>query len=156
MTTDSEKLLDRTGHQILYALQENARISFSELGRLVGLTPPAAAERVRRMEEAGLIAGYHARIPAEKLGLPIQAFIRLRTPAEKYTRVVAVVRELPEILECHHVTGEEAFVLRVTAASPAHLERIIAKLSPFGETATSMVLSTAVEKRLLGGNGITK
>ncbi len=149
MPTDIEKQLDRTGRRILYALQENARISFSDLGRKVGLTAPAVAERVRRMEASGLIAGYHAALDAQQLGLPVQAFIRLCTPAEKYPRVLAVLEDLPEVLECCHVTGEDAFVLRVVAASMPHLERIIARLSPFGETATSLIMSSPIQRRLL-------
>ncbi len=149
MDIDIEKVLDRTGRTILHALQENARLSFSELGRMVHLTPPAAAERVRRLEEAGLIGGYHADIPPEKLGLPIQAFIRLRTPPERYPRILSAVQGIPEILECHHVTGDDAFIMRIAAASTHHLETIIDQLSPFGETSTAVVLSTPVRKRLL-------
>jgi Lrp/AsnC family leucine-responsive transcriptional regulator len=150
MNNEFEKLLDRTGRQILFTLQEEARISFSELGKKVGLTPPAAAERVRRLEEAGLISGYHACIPPEKLGLPIQAYLRLKTTPDRYPKVLAAVREMPEVMECHHVTGDDAFLLKVAAASPTHLEAIIARFSPFGETATAVILSTAVEKGLLG------
>jgi len=153
MNAELEKLLDRTGIKILRALQENARLTYNQLGQIVGLTPPAAAERVRRMEEAGLIEGYHARVDPARLGLPIQAFLRLRTPAERYPRVLAAVREIPEVLECYHVTGEDAFILRIAAASTSHLENIIARFSPFGETATAIVLSSPVEKRLIGPAG---
>jgi Lrp/AsnC family transcriptional regulator, leucine-responsive regulatory protein len=141
------KLLDRTGYLILNTLQENARISFSELGRMVGLSSPAAAERVHKLEEAGLITGYHAHIPADKLGFPIQVYIRLRAPAEKYPQVLRVVRDLTGIIECHHVTGEDSFVMKAAVASPEHLEEMIAQLSPFGETATAIILSTPVERQ---------
>jgi Lrp/AsnC family leucine-responsive transcriptional regulator len=143
-----DRLLDRAGRKLLDLLQENARLSLSELGRLVHLSPPAVGERLRRMEEAGLICGYHARLDPDKLGLPIQAFLRLRTPAEKYPRVLAVASELPEVLECCHLTGDDAFVMRVAAASTADLENIIARLSPFGETPTALILSTPVKKEL--------
>jgi Lrp/AsnC family leucine-responsive transcriptional regulator len=148
MDFEFEKLLDRTGRLILNALQENARLTFSELGRLVGLTSPAVGERVRRLEEAQIIRGYYARISVEKSGYPIQAFIRLQTPAAKYPRVLATAQNRPEVLECHHITGEEAFMMRVVATSTQHLEEIIAAFSPFGETSTSIILSTPVEKHL--------
>ncbi len=142
------RLLDSVGRKLLDLLQENARLSLSELGRLVHLSPPAVGERLRRMEEAGLICVYHAQLDPDKLGLPIQALLRLRTPAEKYSRVLAVVGELPEVLECCHVTGDDAFVMRVAAASTADLEKVIACLSPFGETSTALILSTPVKKGL--------
>lgn len=149
MDLEFERLLDRTGVKILRALQENARLSFSELGRQVSLSPPAVAERVRKMEEAGIIAGYHARVELDRLGLPITAFILLKTQAEKYPRIISLVKGLPEILECHHVSGGESFILKVVASSLTHLEGLIAQLSPFGETNTLIVLSSPVVRWLL-------
>ena len=149
MDSGFAKLLDRTGLKILRALQENARLSFSELGRQVALTPPAVAERVRKMEESGIISGYHAQVEPEKVGLPIRAFITLKTRAEKYPSVTALVRNCPEILECHHVSGVESFIMRVVASSIPHLEALIEKLSPFGETSTLIVLSSPVVKQLI-------
>jgi len=144
-----ERLLDRTGFRILRALQENARLSFSELGRRVALSSPAVAERVRKMEEVGIIAGYHARVDPEKVGLPIMAFILLRTRTEKYPGVISLVRSVPEILECHHVSGSESFIVRVVASSIPHLENLIERFSPFGETSTLIVLSSPVVKQVL-------
>lgn len=144
-----ERLLDRTGFRILRALQENARLSFSELGRRVALSSPAVAERVRKMEEVGIIAGYHARVDPEKVGLPIMAFVLLRTRTEKYPGVISLVRSVPEILECHHVSGSESFIVRVVASSIPHLENLIERFSPFGETSTLIVLSSPVVKQVL-------
>ena len=149
MDFDSEKLLDRTGLQILRALQENARLSFSELGRRVALSSPAVAERVRKMEEMGIISGYHARVEPEKVGLPIWAFILLKTQAKKYPDIISLARRLPEILECHHVSGGESFIIKVVVSSIPHLEELIEKLSPFGETSTLVVLSSPVDKQAL-------
>ncbi len=143
-----KKALDRTDRAILQALQEHARISFNKIGQRVGLTSPAVGERVRRMEDAGVITGYHAELEPGRLGLPLQAFIRLHTGPEKYPRVLAALAETPEVLECHHVTGEASFILRVAVASMPDLEAIIARLSPYGETATSIVLSTPLKRRL--------
>lgn len=144
-----EKLLDPTGRRLLRELQENARLSWSELGRRVGLSTPAVAERVRRMEEAGLIVGYRADVDAAKAGFPITAFIRLHTSPDRYPRVHAAVKSRSEVLECHHVTGSESFILRVAATSVGHLEEVIAQLSVYGETATSIVLSSPVQHRTL-------
>ncbi|MCE1252902.1 MAG: Lrp/AsnC family transcriptional regulator [Anaerolineae bacterium] len=144
--TDEIKKLDRTGRMILRALQEDARLPFSEIGRMVGLTGPAVAERVKRMEEDGLIRGYHVEINPDKAGLPIRAFIRLRTPPERYKRVLAVLEGLPSVLECHHVTGDDAFFIRVAVETTEALEHIIASLSPFGETSTAVVLSSQLQR----------
>ncbi|MCL5996882.1 MAG: Lrp/AsnC family transcriptional regulator [Chloroflexi bacterium] len=149
MATNLEKLLDRTGWRILHALQTNARISFSELGRRVSLTSSGVTERVQKMEDAGVITGYHAWVNASKLGLPITAFIRVTTPAERYPSFVALVDGLAEVLECHHVTGSESFILKVAVSSVAHLETLIAQLSPYGQTATSIVLSSPIGHRIL-------
>jgi Lrp/AsnC family leucine-responsive transcriptional regulator len=149
MDFDFERLLDRTGFKILRAMQENARLSFSELGRRVALSSPAVAERVRKMEEVGIIGGYHARVEPEKVGLPIMAFILLRTRTEKYAGIISLARSVPEILECHHVSGSESFIVRVVASSIPHLENLIARFSPFGETSTLIVLSSPVVKQVL-------
>ncbi|MEW6726040.1 MAG: Lrp/AsnC family transcriptional regulator [Bacillota bacterium] len=149
MTLDIEKTLDNTGWQILRALQENARLSFAELGRMVGLSPPAVAERVRRMEEAGIITGYHAAVNLEKLGLQLTAYIRLNAAPEKYPRIIALAGELPEVLECHHVTGGEAFIMKVVVSSIPHLEARISRFSPYGQTTTSLVLSSRVVKHVV-------
>lgn len=142
------KSLDRAGQQILAALQKEARLTFSKIGRHVGLTGPAVAERVRRMEESGLIRGYHAEIDPHQAGLTVQAFIRLRTPPERYERLLSTLESLPQVIECHHVTGEDAFYLRISAPSTAALEQVIARLSRFGPTATAVILSTPLRRDL--------
>src|SRR5215469_18214845 len=114
MALEIERLLDETGWHILEALQENARLSFSELGQRVGLSSPAVAERMRRMEDAGIITGYRAEINTAKIGYPITAIIRMSTlPGEKCTRFIAWAEEIPEVLECYRVTGGDALVMRV-------------------------------------------
>lgn len=149
MDLNVEKLLDGAGRMILRLLQEDARLSFSELGRRVGLSQPAAAERVKRMEAAGLITGYHAAVDAGKLGLPITAFIRLAAPAEKYPRFLAFAEQSAEILECHHVSGGDSFVMKAAVSSTAHLERLIGELSRFGQTNTAIVLSSPIGRRAI-------
>jgi Lrp/AsnC family leucine-responsive transcriptional regulator len=149
ITFDTDKLMDATGWQILQALQEDARISFSELGRRVGLSAPAVAERVRRLEEAGVISGYHAQVNMEKIGLPLSAFIRINSTNDRYILISALAKELPEVLECHRITGEDCLILKVVVSSVAHLEELINRLGPYGRTTTSVILSSPVTRRTL-------
>lgn len=149
MTLDYTKLLDDVGWQILQALQEDARLSFAELGRRVGLSLPAVAERVRRLEEAGIITGYHAHVNLSKVNLPIVAFIRINVPGERYPQVISLARDLPEVLECYHLSGTDSFIMRVVAASIPHLEALITRLSTYGPTTTSIVLSSPVIKEVV-------
>jgi Lrp/AsnC family transcriptional regulator, leucine-responsive regulatory protein len=143
-------LLDPKALRILAELQRDARLPFAELGRRVGLSTPAAAERVRRLEESGVIEGYEARINPRALGLEVTAFVRIRvTGAETLARKLSkLAGELPEVLECHRCTGDESFIMKVRVASVAHLERLIDRLTPFGMTSTALVLSSPVERRL--------
>jgi Lrp/AsnC family leucine-responsive transcriptional regulator len=147
---DIDKIMDETGWRILGELQDNARISFSELGRRVALTPPAVAERVRRMEEAGIIAGYRAQPAHERIGLPITAFIRWTATGNDCAYLGEVAKDIPEIIECHRVTGEESYVVKVVVRSVEHLEELIDRLMPYGETKTSVVLSSPVTHRVVG------
>ena len=150
MTLETEKLMDSAGWHLLEALQEDARLSYTELGQRVGLSAPAVAERVRRMEEAGIISGYHAEINRSKLGFPITAIIRMSTfPGDRCTRFTASVQALPEILECSRVTGGDSMIIKVMASSVEHLETLIDHLSEQGNITTSMVLSTPVPRRIM-------
>jgi len=137
-------LLDNAGRQILTALQEDARLSFVELGKRAGLSPPAVAERVRRMEEAGIITGYRVEVSCQAVGVPITAFIRVQTTSKQYPALVSLVENLPEARECHHLAGADAFIIKVVAGSISHLEALIGRVSGFGPTTTSIVLSSPV------------
>lgn len=149
MAFESEKLLDNVGWQILQALQENARFSFADLGRRVGLSPPAVAERVRRMEEAGIITGYHAAINLERAGRPIHAFIRISQPGVKCTPLYELVNKLPEVLEFHRATGSECYIIKVAARSVSHLETLIDQLAPSGQVSVSIVLSSCLTNQIV-------
>ncbi len=139
--------LDETGWRIIEELQQNGRISFAELGRRVGLTLPAVAERVHKMEDVGIITGFHAQINPAKIGLYIAAFIRISVVGDVYARIAKAVRAMPEVIECHRGTGADSFTLKVSVESVQHLERLIDKLTQFGTTSTSIVLSTLVSHR---------
>ncbi len=150
MTFESRRLLDSVGWKLLALLQENARRSYSELGREVGLSAPAVAERVRRLEEGGIITGYHAAVRWERVGWPITALIRLSGIASEAPQVAAQIAATPEVLECHRVTGEDSYILTVVAVSTAHLEQIVDRLITFGRVTTSLVLSSPVRRRMIG------
>ena len=141
MTLQTERLLDDTGWRILENLQADARLSFSRLGRQVGLSAPAAAERVRRMEDAGIITGYRVDLALEKL-FPVTAIIRISAPEENCTRLAACARGLEEVVEAHRVTGSDRLVLKVVARSVDRLDGIIRQLSQFGTPTVSIVLSS--------------
>lgn len=147
MTVENERLLDNTGWKILEELQQNARLAFNELGKRVNLSAPAAAERVRRMEEAGIITGYRAQVDAEKVGLPLTAFVRIEVPGANHKKVEALVVELPEVLECHRATGTDCYVMKVVLASMDHLQTLLDKLVMWGSPVTSIVISSPVPGR---------
>jgi Lrp/AsnC family transcriptional regulator, leucine-responsive regulatory protein len=137
-----EKLFDHTNWEILRHLQEDARLSYHELGRRVGLSAPAVAERVRRLEAEGAITGYHAQIDPAKVGLPITAFIRTTCIKNRCIHTHANPCDFPEVLEYHRVTGNNCGVFKVCASSVRHLEDLIDRLSAYELPTTSIVLST--------------
>jgi Lrp/AsnC family leucine-responsive transcriptional regulator len=144
---DSTALLDSYGRKLLDELQANARLSLAELGRRVGLSPTAAAERLKQMEEVGILRGYTVDIDREALGLEVMAFIRMSCGGQNYHRLLDYVQTLEEVRECHHLTGDDDFLLKVTTTSMADLEALIEALLPYGNPVTSLVLSTPVERR---------
>ncbi len=149
MAENSEKLLDEVGWQLLCLLQENARLSFKELGQRVGLASSSVAERIHRMEEAEILLGYHAEINLEKVGLTVMAFIRMSTPGQNSARIAMLLHDMPEILECYRLTGSEAFIMKVCVPSVKQLEILIDQLSQYGQPTTSLVLSIPLAKRIL-------
>ncbi len=146
MVIEPERLLDEAGRAILRALQDDARISFAQLGRKVGLSAPAVADRVRKMEESGIITGYQARVNPAKLGSPVTAFVRLSIAREDFQQTIALARDIPEVRECHHASGEDTFVLKVVASSEEALERSLDPFRSLGMPRVSLIVSTPVEK----------
>lgn len=142
-----ENELDDTGRRILAALQIQGRMPFSELGRRVGLSAPAVAERVRRMEDIGLITGWRALVDRCRLGWTMTAFMRVSCPGEKYQAVRRLALDLPEVIDCHHVTGEDCFFVKLAVGSVEHLERVIDRFRDVGRTVSSVALSTIVEDK---------
>jgi Lrp/AsnC family transcriptional regulator, leucine-responsive regulatory protein len=142
-------VIDDIDRKVLTELQEDGRISYAELGRRVGLTTPAVIERVRKLEDAGVITGYRAEIDASKVGLPIIAFIRMSITGVDYSHIVEVAEQSNEVLECHRGTGSDSFIMKVAVASVEHLQQIIDKLTPYGITTTAIVLSSPVKRRVI-------
>jgi Lrp/AsnC family transcriptional regulator, leucine-responsive regulatory protein len=140
--------IDAVDVRILEALVGDARMSVADLARLVGLSPPSVAERIRRLEEAGIIQGYTLTIGARALGLPIAAWLRIRPVPGQLQKVAELLRALPEIVECDRITGEDCFIARAHVASVEELERLIDKVIPYAMTNTSIIQSSPVKRRL--------
>jgi len=146
---DSTALLDIHGRKLLYELQSNARLSLAELARRIGLSPTATGERLKQMEETGILRACTIEIDREALGLEVLAFIRMSCPGQNYHRFLDYVQSLEEVRECHHLTGGDDFLLKVTTTNLADLEALIEALLPYGNPVTSLVLSSPVENRRL-------
>ncbi len=144
---DSTALLDSQGRKLLQELQAHARLSLAELGRRIGLSPTATGERLKQMEEVGILRGYTVDIDREALGLEVFAFIRMSCGGQNYYRLLEYIQTLEEVRECHHLTGGDDFLLKVTTTTLADLEALIEALLPYGNPVTSLVLSSPVEHR---------
>ncbi|GLY69467.1 AsnC family transcriptional regulator [Amycolatopsis taiwanensis] len=141
--------MDEMDWEILRELQDNARLSFNELSRRVHLSPPAVAERVRRLETAGVITGYHAEIDAERVGWGVNAFIRMSCYGQHCVLRDPEVPGWPEIREIHRVTGDACSILKVAAESMATFERLIDRLARYGRPSSTMILSTPLPRHAL-------
>ena len=141
--------MDSRDWQLLKLLQTNARATFAELGRSVKLTPPAVAERVRRMEDQGVIEGYTARVNLAAVGRGMRVFLRVQVLTKEYPKFLRTVQAIRAVEECHHITGGESFLLKAAVRDVAELEQLIEKLSVFGQTVTSIVLSTSLSHRMV-------
>lgn len=138
--------LDSLNWKILEALQQNARMSFSEIGRKVGLTSPAVAERVKKMEDKGIIKGYKVQVSYNKTGHQLKAIITLKVFMGRLKPFLDKVKEFREVINCYRITGNENIILEVVLYDQAHLEVFIDKLITYGETRTHIVLSNVVEQ----------
>lgn len=137
--------IDSLNWSILECLQQNARISFSEIGRKIGLTSPAVAERVKKMEDAGIITAYRTKIAHREAGYQLKAIITLRAFTGRLKAFLETVRSFKEVVNCYRITGNENIIMEVNLKDQAHLEKLIDKLITYGETRTHIVLSNVVE-----------
>ena len=144
----SHELLDELNIQLLKELQQDPRLTMSELGRRVGMSAPAVTERVRRMEEAGIILGYRLDLHPAALGLPITIYIRIRPSPGQLPKVAELARQIPEVVECHRITGEDCFILKAHIPAMDQLDRILDAFLIYGSTTTSIVQSSPVPLRV--------
>jgi Lrp/AsnC family transcriptional regulator, leucine-responsive regulatory protein len=142
-------MLDATNRRILEELQADARLSMAELGRRVNLTPPAVAERVQRLERDGVISGYHAHVDPKALGYSVAAVVRVAPATRQLDRIREVARETPEVVECHRITGEDCFFLKLHLHAIDQLEEVLDRFTPYGQTTTSIIHSSPVDGRPL-------
>lgn len=142
-------ILDDIYRLMLAALQDNARLGYTELGRQLGLSATAVADRMQKLEEAGVITGYHASTSSLKMGYGMIAFVRLRTTRDHFPAVEKLAKDLPSITECHIVTGEDSFLMRVHADTVHGLDQVLIALAQFGPTTSSIVLQSVVEHKSL-------
>ncbi len=138
---------DVTNRRILEELQGDGRLSLAELGRRVGLSPPAVAERVQRLERDGVITGYHATVDPRALGYALTTVIRIRPAPRQIPKVAELARATPEIVECHRITGEDCFFMKATVRDVEHLEELIDRFVVYGQTTTSIIQSSPVPGR---------
>lgn len=140
---------DRHERRILALLQENGRLSHAELGRRLGLSPTAVADRVRELEAAGVIRGYTAVVDPRRLGLAVTAIVTMACDGEHCRSIGPEMERIPEVVECHRVTGDASAVLKVVVPSVEALEALLDRLTAFGKPSTAVVLSTPVAARAL-------
>jgi Lrp/AsnC family transcriptional regulator, leucine-responsive regulatory protein len=142
-----DALLDATNLRLIAELQADARLSLAELGRRVALSSPAVAERLRRLEEAGVITGYRAVVDPRRLGFGFGVVIRIRPAGRKLALVADILRDTPEVVECHRVTGDDCYIAFAYVRDVEHLERVIDRFTPHGQTTTSIMQSSPVPRR---------
>ena len=145
--------LDEINTRILGELQYEPRLTMAALGRRVGLSSPAVTERVRRLEEAGVIRGYRLDVDPAALGLPLAAYVRVRPHTGQLSRIADLARSIPEVVECHRVTGEDCFILKVHIPAMDQLDRLLDRFLVYGSTTTSIIQSSPVPLRSIPVGG---
>ncbi len=145
--TSFHEEIDSVNIRVLEELQRDPRLTMSELGRRVGMSSPAITERVRRLEEAGVIRGYRLDLNPTALGLPIAAYIRIRPNPGQLPKIAELAQQIPEVVECHRVTGEDCFILKVHIPAIDQLDRLLDSFLLYGSTTTNIIQSSPVPLR---------
>ena len=140
--------MDKINWKLLKALEENARLSYSELAKLVHLSAPAVAERIKKLEEQGVITGYRATINLEKVGIPITALVECEVYRTKERAFKELVLSLDEVVDCYNITGSSAFILRVAVSSMSCLDVLLERLIDLSDTKTMMIMSQPVDREM--------
>jgi Lrp/AsnC family transcriptional regulator, leucine-responsive regulatory protein len=143
----NQRPLDDVNRRILTELQADGRIAVAELARRLHLSPPTVSERLARLESAGVIRGYHADVDPVAVGYALSAVIRVRPAPRQLHKVAELVRGMPEVVECHRITGEDCYLIKAHVRDVGHLEELIDQLAPYGQTTTSIVQSSPVPPR---------
>jgi Lrp/AsnC family leucine-responsive transcriptional regulator len=139
--------LDETDLRIIGELAHDGRVSFAELGRRVNLSPPSVAERVQRLERQGVITGYRAELDPRALGYPLTAIVRVKPAPGQLKRIPELAAEIPEVGECHRITGEDCFFLKVHLRAIDELGELLDRFLAYGETTTSLINASPIERR---------
>ena len=147
MIADNLRKLDSTDRKIIGELTSDGRVSLAELGRRVNLSSPAVAERVQRLERAGVIIGYHAEIDPRALGYQLTAIVRIKPGPGQLQRIPELALEIPEVGECHRITGEDCFYLKVHLRSIDELSLVLDRFLTYGETTTSLINASPIPRR---------
>ncbi|MBT8177948.1 MAG: Lrp/AsnC family transcriptional regulator [Eudoraea sp.] len=147
-----ETKIDELNRKILRHLQENSRISFSSIGRAIGLTPPAVAERVKKMEDLGILEGYKARVNHLKLGYQMRAIVTIKAFMGKLKPFLEMVKSMKEVVNCYRITGNENIIMEVVLQDQLHLEQFVDKLIQYGETRTHIILSDIISDAPINGD----
>jgi Lrp/AsnC family transcriptional regulator, leucine-responsive regulatory protein len=139
--------LDGTNIRLLGEIQSSARLSNAELGRRVGLSAPAVADRLARLEESGAIVAYRTELDPRALGFSLSVVLRIRPAPRELKKVADLAQRTPEVVECHRITGDDCYLMRAWVRDVVHLEELIDRFAPYGQTTTSIVQSSPVEPR---------
>jgi Lrp/AsnC family transcriptional regulator, leucine-responsive regulatory protein len=146
-TNRSQNGLDPTDINLLQELDVNARLSLAELGRRVGLSPPAVADRLERLEEDGVIGGYRTEIDPRALGYELAVVLRIRPAPRELKKVAELAQRTPEVVECHRITGDDCYLMKAHVRDVGHMEEVIDRFAIYGQTTTSIVQSSPVPRR---------
>jgi Lrp/AsnC family leucine-responsive transcriptional regulator len=147
MPSNQRESLDPTNLTLLAELQDDARLTLAELGRRVGLSSPAVAERLQRLQDTGVITGYRATVDPRAVGYALGAILRIRPAPRQITKVAELARRTPEVAECHRITGEDCFFMKLYVRDVEHLEETIDAFTLYGQTTTSIMQSSPVQGR---------
>jgi Lrp/AsnC family leucine-responsive transcriptional regulator len=144
-----ENGLDDANLRLIAELQQDARLSFAELGRRVGLSSPAVAERLARLEDTGVITAYRAEVDPRALGFTLGAIVRIRPAPRELHKVAELAQRTPEVVECHRITGEDCYFMKAWVRDVEHLEEVIDQFAIYGQTTTSIMQKSPVPPRAL-------
>jgi Lrp/AsnC family transcriptional regulator, leucine-responsive regulatory protein len=139
--------IDETDRRIISALSEDGRMSFAEIGRRVNLSAPTVAERVQRLERQGVITGYRAELDPRALGYPLTAIVRVKPASGQLKRIPELAAGIPQVGECHRITGEDCFFLKVHLRTIEELSELLDQFLAYGETTTSLINASPISRR---------